>query len=119
MIAVLALFTDIAFLRAPLHVRLPDLAVSHSILGAWVAQPCGDGPFGDCRSSHRAGVAVTTVTVLLAIVLFAGPDAPRHDTSPRGSSRCLGSDGATSRLKCATTNRACSKQPVDPPAALL
>jgi len=37
MIAVLALFTDIAFLRAPLHVRLPDLAVSHSILGAWLA----------------------------------------------------------------------------------
>ena len=73
MIAVLALFTDIAFLRAPLHVRLPDLAVSHSILGAWVGATLWRWPVRRLpQFLPRAGVAVTTFTVLLAIVLFAG-----------------------------------------------
>jgi hypothetical protein len=73
MIAVLALFTDIAFLRAPLHVRLPDLAVSHSILGAWVATTLWRWPVQRWpRLISRASVAVGTVTVLVAIGVFAG-----------------------------------------------
>ena len=72
MVAVLALFTDIAFLRAPLHVRLPDLAVSHSILGAWVGTALWRWPVGRLpQFLNRAGAVVMTVTVLLAIVSFA------------------------------------------------
>jgi hypothetical protein len=71
MVAVLALFTDIAFLRAPLHVRLPDLAVSHSILAAWVASALWRWPVQRLhRFLTRATVVVATVTVLLAIVVF-------------------------------------------------
>ena len=73
MVAVLALFTDIAFLRAPLHVRLPDLAVSHSILGAWVGTTLWRWPSRQAlRLLNRSVVVGGTVTVLLAIVLFAG-----------------------------------------------
>ena len=72
MVAVLALFTDLAFLRAPLHVRLPDLAVSHSILGAWVGTALWRWPVQRLpQFLNRAGVIVITVTVLLAIVSFA------------------------------------------------
>jgi hypothetical protein len=72
MVAVLALFTDVAFLRAPLHVRLPDLAVSHSILAAWVGTALWRWPVHRLhRFLTRAAVVVATVTVLLATVLFA------------------------------------------------
>jgi hypothetical protein len=71
MVAVLALLTDIAFLRAPLHVRLPDLAVSHSILGAWVGAALWRWPVQRLhRFLTRGAVVVVTVTVLLAIVVF-------------------------------------------------
>jgi hypothetical protein len=72
MIAVLALFTDVAFLRAPLHVRLPDLAVSHSILGAWVATTLWRWPARRLHLLNRAAVVITTVTVFVAIGFFAG-----------------------------------------------
>ena len=71
MVAVLALVTDVAFLRAPLHVRLPDLAVSHSILGAWVGTALWRWPLQRRRRFlTRASVVVATVTVLLAIIAF-------------------------------------------------
>lgn len=72
MVAVLALITDGAFLRAPLHVRLPDLAVSHSILGAWVGTALWRWPLQRRpQFLTRASVVVATVTVLLAIVVFS------------------------------------------------
>src|SRR6185436_3559689 len=71
MIAVLALFTDIAFLRAPLHVRLPDLAVSHCIRGAWVGAALWRWPDRQLhRFLTRSAVVVATITVLVAIVVF-------------------------------------------------
>ena len=72
MLAVLALFTDIAFLRAPLNVRLPDLAASHSILGAWIGASLWRLPVaGWPRFFTRSIVAIATAKVLVAIVVFA------------------------------------------------
>ena len=72
MLAVLALFTDVVFLRAPLPVRMPDLAASHSILGAWVFASLWRWPVrGWRRFITRSLVAIATVTVFVAIVVFA------------------------------------------------
>ena len=72
MVAVLALFTDVAFLRAPLHVRLPDLATSHSILGAWIGASLWRWSVERVRRFFtRAVVVVVTATVFIAITVFA------------------------------------------------
>lgn len=72
MVAVLALFTDVAFLRAPLHVRLPDLAASHSILGAWIGASLWRWSVERVRRFFtRAVVVVVTATVFIAITVFA------------------------------------------------
>jgi hypothetical protein len=70
MLASLALCTDLVFLRAPLHVRLPDLAVSHSMLAAWVGATLWRWPVQRLRFLSRTGIAVATVTVLLATAQF-------------------------------------------------
>jgi hypothetical protein len=72
MLAALAISTDIVFLRSPLDVRLPDLAVSHSVLGAWIGATIWRWPVqGRKRFLARTVVAGATVKVAIAIVLFA------------------------------------------------
>ena len=72
MLAVLAFFTDVAFLRAPLHVRLPDLAASHSMLAAWIGASLWQLRIDGLRRFFtRAIVVLATATVFMAIVEFA------------------------------------------------
>jgi hypothetical protein len=71
MVAALALCTDIVFLRTPLEVRLPDLAVSHTVLGAWIGASLWRSRQGARRLFTRAIVIVATALVVTAIVVFA------------------------------------------------
>ena len=72
MLVALALCTDIVFLRSPLDVRLPDLAVSHTVLAAWIGATVWRLPVQrPGRFLCRAFVAVATATAIIAIALFA------------------------------------------------
>ena len=72
MVAVLAICTDLVFLRSPLDVRLPDLAVSHTVLAAWIGATVWRlYERGSGRLLCRALVTIATVTTIVAIALFA------------------------------------------------
>ena len=72
MLAVLALGPDAVFLRSPLDVRLPDVAVPHTIMGAWLAATLwrwqSNAPGQILR---RSLVLVTTATLLVAIAVLS------------------------------------------------
>jgi hypothetical protein len=72
MLAALAICTDIVFLRSPLDVRLPDLAVSHTVLAAWIGATLWRWPAQTPgRFLCRAFVAIATAQAIIAIALFA------------------------------------------------
>lgn len=72
MVTALAVCTDIVFLRTPLDVRLPDLAVSHTVLAAWIGATIWRWPLSATgRSLCRTLVALVATTAIVAIALFA------------------------------------------------
>ena len=72
MVGALAICTDIVFLRTPLDVRLPDLAVSHTVLAAWIGATVWRWPLARAgRFLCRALVSIATAKAILAIALFA------------------------------------------------
>jgi hypothetical protein len=75
MLAVLALCADIGFLRNPLEIRLPDVAVPHTILGAWTLATLwrwhGTAAVGLFRRTLTVSAAAT---VLIAIALVSHAD---------------------------------------------
>jgi hypothetical protein len=70
MLATLALCADAGFLRNPLETRLPDVAVPHTIMGAWIAATLWRWP-GSFRLLRRGVAVVATVMALVAIALVS------------------------------------------------
>jgi hypothetical protein len=72
MLTTLALCSNVGFLRSPLEIRLPDVAVPQTILGAWVGATVWRWPAAGLRRVlYRVAVAAATVKVLIAIVLLS------------------------------------------------
>jgi hypothetical protein len=106
MLAVLAFFTDVAFLRAPLHVRLPDLAASHR------CSPRGSGPRSGNCGSMDCGDSSPGRSSCSQPRPCSWPSSSSHRSAscspPPVSSRvrlALSRDGARSRPTCTTTNQ--------------
>jgi hypothetical protein len=72
MLAVLALGANFGFLRPPLDVRLPDVAVPHTVLTAWIAAVVWRwrAPRRP-RLLNRGVVVIATAKALTAIALFS------------------------------------------------
>ena len=75
MLALLALCADAGFLRNPLEVRLADVAVPHTILGAWIVATLWRWPGSRSgRLVRRGSSIVAAANVLIAIVLVSHAD---------------------------------------------
>jgi hypothetical protein len=72
MMSVLALCSNLVFLRHPLEARLPDVGVSQSVLAAWIGATAWRWwPARTARRRMARGVvAVTTAAALSAVVVF-------------------------------------------------
>lgn len=73
MLAVLALCASAGYLRSPLDTRLPDVAVPHTILGAWVATTLWRWPGSSAvpRRLRRGAVVMLTIGTFTAVALVA------------------------------------------------
>jgi hypothetical protein len=72
MLAVLALCSNVVFLRAPLEARLPDVGLSQTVLAAWIAATAWrwwPAP-GMRRRVTRFIVVVATAKALIAVAVF-------------------------------------------------
>lgn len=72
MLVVLALGSNVGFLRSPLDIRLPDVAVPHTVLGAWLGAAVWRWPAsGSRRLLTRGLVVIGTLTTFIAIALLS------------------------------------------------
>ena len=100
MLTTLALCSNVGFLRSPLEIRLPDVAVPQTILGAWIGATVWRWPrAGLTRVLFRGAVAVVTVNVLIAIVLLS-----QAGQLLRASGLLRGVDGVVTRSREVTTH---------------
>jgi hypothetical protein len=71
MVALLALCSNLVFLRHPLEARLPDVGLSQSVLAAWIGATAWRWwPRGFRRALARAAVVMATVAALSAVTVF-------------------------------------------------
>ncbi len=86
MLVVLALGSNLGFLRSPLDIRLPDVAVPQTVLGAWIGAALWRWPAsGSRRLLTRSLVVIGTVKAFIAIVLLSqmGTVAAGHGPAQR------------------------------------